>query len=166
MLGRLTLATGMMTAYGYFADVFGALYGGGHYELQTLHDRFFGEVAWAYWGAVILNFVPLQLLWLRRWRVQPVALFLVGLSATIGMWCERYMLLVTTMYRDYLVSSWGHFWPSFWEWGLFFGSIGLWLTLFLLFVRALPMISAFEIKEASFEEEEEEPKGAEEAADA
>ncbi|HZZ70315.1 MAG TPA: NrfD/PsrC family molybdoenzyme membrane anchor subunit [Phenylobacterium sp.] len=154
MLGRLTLATGMMTAYGYFADVFGALYGGERYELHTLHERFFGEVAWAYWGAVILNFVPLQLLWLRRWRVNPIALLLVGFSVTVGMWCERYMLLVTTLYRDYLVSSWGHFWPSFWEWGLFFGSIGLWLTLFLLFIRALPMISAFEIKEATFEEEE------------
>jgi len=166
MLGRLTLATGMMTAYGYFADVFGSLYGGEKFELHTAYERFFGEVAWAYWGAVILNFIPLQLLWLRRWRVNPVALFLVGLSATVGMWCERYMLLVSSLYRDYLVSSWGHFWPSFWEWSLFFGSIGLWLTLFLLFVRALPMISAFEIKEATFEEREEAAKPAGEAAHA
>ena len=157
MLGRLTLATGMLTAYGYFADVFGALYGGEPYELHTLHERFFGaEISWAYWGAVVLNFIPLQLLWLRRFRVDPAVLFLVGLSATIGMWCERYMLLVSSLFRDYLVSAWGHFWPSVWEWGLFFGSIGLWLTLFLLFVRVLPMLSAFEIKEATFEEREEE----------
>jgi molybdopterin-containing oxidoreductase family membrane subunit len=83
-----------------------------------------------------------------------VTLFAVGLTATIGMWFERYMLLVTTLFRDYLVSSWGHFFPSVWEWTLFFGSIGLFLTLFLLFVRWLPMLSAFEIKEATFEEEE------------
>jgi molybdopterin-containing oxidoreductase family membrane subunit len=154
MLGRMVLATGMLTGYGYFADVFGSLYGGERYELHTMHERFFGSVAWAYWGAVVLNFVPLQLLWMKRFRVSPVWLFAVSLSVTIGMWCERYMLLVSTLYRDYLVSSWRNFWPSFWEWSLFFGSIGLWLTLFLLFIRWLPMISAFEIKEASFEETE------------
>ena len=154
MLGRLTLATGMMTGYGYFSDVFSGLYGGDRYELHTMHERLFGALAWSYWGAVVLNFIPLQLLWLKRFRVDPVVLFLVGLSATIGMWCERYMLLVSTLFRDYLVSSWRNFWPSFWEWSLFFGSIGLWLTLFLLFIRCLPMISAFEIKEAAFEEVE------------
>jgi molybdopterin-containing oxidoreductase family membrane subunit len=154
MLGRLTLACGMMTAYGYFADLFAALYSGGHHEVQTAHDRLLGPFAWAYWGAVVLNFVPLQLLWWRSLRVNPLALFLVSLSVTIGMWLERYMLVFSTLFRDYLVSSWAPYFPSFWEWSLFAGSIGLFLTLFLLFIRLLPMISAFEIKEAGYDEKE------------
>jgi molybdopterin-containing oxidoreductase family membrane subunit len=152
MLGRLTLATGMMTAYGYFAEVFTALYSGEPQELETLRDRVMGDYAWSYWGAIIFNFVPLQLLWLGRFRRAPVPLFLIGLSAAIGMWLERYMLLVTGLYRDYLVSSWQPYHASVWEWGLYAGSIGLFLTLFVLFIRLLPMISAFEIKEARFQE--------------
>lgn len=152
MLGRLTLACGMMTAYGYFAEVFAALYSGDKHELNTLHSRLAGPYAWSYWGAVVLNFVPLQLMWWKGLRRNPVVLFLVSLSVTVGMWLERYMLLFSTLFRDYLVSSWAPYRPSFWEWTLFAGSIGLFLTLFLLFIRLLPMISAFEIKEAGFEE--------------
>jgi molybdopterin-containing oxidoreductase family membrane subunit len=74
---------------------------------------------------------------------------------TIGMWFERFMLLVTTLYRDWLVSSWHTYHPSFWDWSLFAGMLGVFLTLFLLFVRFLPVISAFEIKEATFEEKKE-----------
>jgi molybdopterin-containing oxidoreductase family membrane subunit len=88
-------------------------------------------------------------------RRNPIVLFLVSLSVTIGMWLERYMLLFSSLFRDYLVSSWRNYQPSIWEWALFAGSIGLFLTLFLLFIRLLPMISAFEIKEAGFEEKTE-----------
>jgi molybdopterin-containing oxidoreductase family membrane subunit len=154
MLSRLTLACGLMTAYGYFSDWFTALYSGDKQELETLHDRLFGPFAWAYWGAVVFNFIPLQLFWSKSIRVNPLAVFLIGLAVTIGMWLERYMLVFSTLFRDYLVSSWGPYFPSLWEWSLFAGSIGLFLTLFLLFIRLLPMISAFEIKEAGFEEKE------------
>ena len=81
-----------------------------------------------------------------------MALFLIGLSVTIGMWLERYMLLVSSLYRDYLVSSWGDYHASFWDWSLFAGMLGVFLTPFLLFVRFLPVISVFEIREAAFEE--------------
>lgn len=146
MLGCLLLATGMMTAYGYAAEMFTAAYAGGK-EAETLFDRFGGPYAWSYWGAILFNFLPLQLLWWRRWRVQPLALFLIGSSATVGMWMERYMLLVSSLYRDWLGSSTGYFHPTFWDWSLFAGTIGLFLTLFLLFVRFLPVISAFEVRE-------------------
>ncbi len=152
MLGQLMLATGLMTAYGYFAEVFTALYSGEARELGTLMDRVAGRYAWSYWGAIAFNFLPLQLMWARGLRRHPGVLFAVGLSVTIGMWLERYMLLVTSLYRDYLVSSWGTYRASVWEWTLYAGSIGLFLTLFLLFVRLLPMISAFEVKEATLEE--------------
>ena len=85
---------------------------------------------------------------LKRVRVNPLLLFLIGLSAATGMWMERYMLLTISLYREGLVSSWFHYTPSVWEWTLFAGSIGLFLTPFLLFVRFVPMISAFEINEA------------------
>ena len=151
MLGKLTLATGFMTAYGYAAEVYYTLYGGDPREALVLHNRIWGGYAWSYWGALVFNFVPLQLLWLRRFRVSPPWLFGIGLSVAVGMWMERFMLLVTTLYRTGLVSSYGGYTPSFWEWSLFAGSMGLFLTPFLLFVRFLPMISAFEINEAKDE---------------
>jgi Ni/Fe-hydrogenase subunit HybB-like protein len=153
LLGKFVLATGLMTAYGYWIEVFDAFYAGEKQELGTLFDRISGAYAWSYWGAVILNFVPLQLLWFRSVRTSPLLLFLIGLSATVGMWFERYMLLVTTLYRDWLVSSWGEYHASFWEWSLFVGMLGVFFVPFLLFVRYLPLISAFEIKESNFEEE-------------
>ncbi len=154
LLGKLLLATGLMTAYGYVMDVFNALYGGDRQEMDTLTSRVTGIYAWSYWGAVVANFVPLQLLWWRRVRTSPILLFLIGLSVAVGMWLERYMLLVTGLYRNYLVSSWGEYQPSFWEWSLFAGMLGVFLAPFLLFVRFLPVISAFEIKETLFEERE------------
>jgi len=146
-LGMLLLVTGLMTAYGYLADAFTAAYSGSH-ELRTLMDRVSGPYAWSYWGAVLCNFVPLQLLWWRRFRTSPLALGLISLSVAIGMWLERYMLLVTGLYRDWLESSVGYFSATFWDWSLFAGTIGLFMMLFLLFVRFLPVISAFETKEA------------------
>ena len=146
MLGVLLLVTGLMTFYGYLAEAFGAAWAGGK-EAGTLTDRFVGPYAWSYWGALLFNFVPLQLLWWRRIRTAPAALFLVGLSATIGMWMERYMLLVSSLYRDWLESSVQLYAPTFWDWSLFAGTIGLFLTCFLLFVRFLPVISAFEVEE-------------------
>lgn len=154
LLGKLLLATGFMTAYGYLAEVFDVLYGNEQQEIGTLIDRLTGAYSWSYWGAIICNFVPLQLLWWRTFRTHPLSLFLIGLSVAIGMWFERYMLLVTTLYRDYLVSSWDQYHPSFWEWSLFAGMFGVFFVPFLLFIRYLPVISAFEIKETIFEEAE------------
>jgi molybdopterin-containing oxidoreductase family membrane subunit len=154
LLGKLLLATGLMTAYGYWAEVFDTLYGGDQQEVATLHDRLSGQYAFSYWGALVANFLPLQLLWWKRFRVDPRALFVVGLAVAVGMWLERYMLLVTTLYRDYLVSSWGHYHPSIWDWMLFAGMLGVFLAPFLLFVRFLPIISAFEVKAAIFEGKE------------
>jgi Ni/Fe-hydrogenase subunit HybB-like protein len=151
LIGQLLLATGLMTAYGYFADAFTVLWSGDAHELNTLHDRWSGTYAWSYWGAVLLNFLPLQLLWFRRVRVSPVALVLIGACVTVGMWFERFMLLVTGLYRDWLVSSWGFYAPSFWEWALFAGMIGVFLAPFLLFVRFLPVMSVFELREAQYE---------------
>ena len=103
------LATGLMTAYGYVAEVFAALLlGRDRTRCATLRDRLSGDYAWSYWGAVVLNFVPLAALWLRRVRsTARRSCSSIGLSVAVGMWFERYMLLVTALYRDYLPSSWG-----------------------------------------------------------
>lgn len=150
MLGLALLATGLMTAYGYFAEIFDALYAGGE-ELATLRDRLWGDYAWSFWGAVLLNFVPLQLLWRRRARRSPPLLFAVGLAVAIGMWLERFMLIVTSLYRDWLPSSTGHYHPTLWDWTLFAGMGGVFLVPFLLFVRFLPVISASETRETLHE---------------
>ena len=147
MLGRMTLATGMMTGYGYVMETFNALYAGG-FELETLQDRYGGPYWWSFWGAIVFNFVPLQLFWWRRIRVLPIPAFVISLCAVVGMWFERYMLVVTSLYRDWLDSSINLFAATFWDWSLYAGFIGLFLTALLLFVRFLPVISAFEIKEA------------------
>lgn len=152
LLAILVLTTGLMTGYGYVMEVFTALYGQEPHELQTLWDRLSGDYAWSYWGAVVCNFVSIQLLWWRRARRSPVLLFTVAALVTVGMWFERYMILVATLYRDFLVSSWGSYAASFWEWSLFIGTIGLFLTPFFLFVRFLPVISGFEEKEVLHEE--------------
>ena len=151
LLARFLLATGLMTAYGYWAEIYDTLYGGDSQDVATLMDRLTGLYAYSYWGAVTLNFLPLQLLWFAGMRRHPVLLFSIGLSVTVGMWYERYMLLTTSLYRDYLVSSWGEYHPSVWEWGLFIGMLGVFFAPFLLFIRFLPVISAFEVKEALHE---------------
>jgi molybdopterin-containing oxidoreductase family membrane subunit len=155
VLGRVLLACGLMTAYGYVFEVFDALYSGEAHELQTLTDRFTGEYAWSYWGAVIFNFVALQPLWWRAARRSSAMLFTISTSIAVGMWLERYMILVTSLYRDFLVSSWGEYHPTFWDWSTYLGTIGLFFVPFLLLIRLLPVISIFETKEVLHEEKQE-----------
>ncbi|WP_142848426.1 NrfD/PsrC family molybdoenzyme membrane anchor subunit [Telmatospirillum sp. J64-1] len=147
ILAKLLLATGLLTAYGYLADAFHAWYSGDIHEMQTLHDRLFGRYAWSAWGSLFLNIVLIQLLWFRRIRRSVPMLFVIALGAAVGMWLERYLLIVTGLYRDFLPSSWHGYETTIWEWGLFIGSIGLFAVLFLLFARFLPLVSMFELKE-------------------
>jgi molybdopterin-containing oxidoreductase family membrane subunit len=135
--------------------VFDAFYSGDEHELQTLLDRTVGAYAWTYWGAISFNFLPLQALWWRGVRRTGWSLLLISVAVVIGMWLERYMILVTSLYRDFLVSSWSHFTPTFWDWSTYFGTIGLFLVPFLLAIRFIPMISIFETKEQLHEEQEE-----------
>jgi Ni/Fe-hydrogenase subunit HybB-like protein len=149
----------MMTAYGYVFEVFDGYYSGDAHEIATIHDRFFGIYAWSFWGAVIFNFLPIQALWLRSVRLSPVLLFLISTSSVIGMWLERYMILVTSLYKDFLPSSFGHYTPTFWDWSTYIGMLGLFMTPFLLFVRFLPSISIFEDKEVLAREKKEAAHG-------
>jgi len=153
MLGVMMLTTGLMTAYCYAMEMFGAWYSADSFERQTALDRMFGPWAWAYWSAVVLNFATIQLFWVKRLRRNALVLFSVGLMVSVGMWLARYMLVVSALARDYLPSSWGDYWPSFWEWTLFAGSLGLFGWLFFIFIRFLPLISMFEIGEKLADED-------------
>ena len=152
---KVLLATGLMTAYGYVAEVFNALYSGERTNSTRSTTASSAHMRGAIWGAVFLNFVPLQGLWLKRVRQSPVLLFVIGTSVVVGMWLERYMMLVTSLYRDFLLSSWGEYHATFWDWGAYLGTLGLFFTPFLLFLRYIPSISIFEDKEVLAREKEE-----------
>jgi Ni/Fe-hydrogenase subunit HybB-like protein len=152
ILAKLVLATGLMTSYGYLFEAFHAWYAGDAFERQTMLDRVWGDYAWAYWATIVCNALAIQLLWFRSMRRRVWLLVAVSALVTLGMWTERFMLLTTALYRDFLPSAWQFYWPSFWDWAVFFGTIGLFFFLFFLFVRLLPMISIFEVKEVLHEE--------------
>ncbi len=109
-------------------------------------NRMMGPYAWTYWMLLACNLVTPQLLWLRRVRDSIPALFVISLIVSLGMWLERFVIIVTSLSRDFLPSSWGMFYPTGWDFATFLGSIGLFLTLLFLFIRFLPMISIFEMR--------------------
>jgi molybdopterin-containing oxidoreductase family membrane subunit len=109
-------------------------------------QRLTGAYAWVYWTAVGCNVVAIQALWSGRVRRSPAALFVIALLVLIGMWFERFELIVGSLYRDFLPSSWGMFYPTFWDIAFLAGSIGLFLLLFLLFVRLLPLLPMSELR--------------------
>ena len=115
-------------------------------EARLGPNRLAGAYAYSYWAAVVLNFLPLQFLWFARVRRQPAVLFFIALSVTAGMWYERFVIIGTSLAQDFLPSSWGHYTPSWVEVFTFIGTFGMFITLFLLFMRFLPMICIFEVK--------------------
>jgi molybdopterin-containing oxidoreductase family membrane subunit len=146
-MAKVMLATGLIVAYGYGAEAFYAWYSGNQFERYQTLNRVFGPYAPAYWGLITVNVVIPQLLWLKRVRTHVVPLFLVALAINIGMWLERFVIVIVSLHRDFLVSSWALYVPTIWDWGTLFGSVGLFLSLLFLFVRVLPMISIFEMRE-------------------
>jgi molybdopterin-containing oxidoreductase family membrane subunit len=145
--GKLMLATGLVLAYTYAIEPFTSWYSGDTFEMYVVHNRATGPFAWAYWAVLVLNVAIPQLLWWRHNRRNPVILFLIALDVLIGMWLERYMIIVTSLHRDYMPSSWNNYSATGWDNVILYGSIGLFAVLFLLFVRFFPMISMFEVRE-------------------
>jgi len=152
-MANVMLATGLMVAYGYLMEAFMAWYSGDLFEQQMMANRMFGPYGWVFWGLMLVNVIIPQALWSRRVRTHPVLLFLVALSVNVGMWLERFVIVVTSLHRDFLPASWAMFRPTIWDWATLFGSVGLFLTLLLLFIRFLPMISISEVRELVSEKE-------------
>jgi molybdopterin-containing oxidoreductase family membrane subunit len=144
----------MMVTYGYIMEAFMAWYSGDIFEQYMMANRAFGPYGWIFWALMLFNVLVPQALWSKRVRTNLVALFLVALSVNVGMWLERFVIVITSLHRDFLPSSWANFYPTLWDWATLFGSIGLFLTLLFLFIRFLPMISISEVRELVAEQKE------------
>jgi molybdopterin-containing oxidoreductase family membrane subunit len=143
---KVMLATGLIVAYGYGIEAFMGWYSGDRYDAFTLWNRLHGPYAPAYWALLICNiFIP-QVLWIRKLRTNPIALFLVSGVILVGMWLERFIIVVVSLHRDFLTSSWGMYYPTRWDWMTYIGTIGMFLAAMFLFLRILPAISIFEMR--------------------
>ena len=145
-MAKITLATGLIVGYGYTMEAFFAWYSGSPHERFMMYNRMFGPYAWSYWTLIAINAGMVQLLWSKAVRQNTILLFVMSLLIGIAMWLERFVIIVTSLNRDFLPSAWGMYYPTIWDFMTFFGTIGLFLTLFLLFLRFVPMISIFEVK--------------------
>jgi Ni/Fe-hydrogenase subunit HybB-like protein len=145
-MAKIMLATGLIVAYGYFMEIFGAFYSGQKYDIYSVLNRMTGPYAVIYWSLIVCNIVIPQVLWSRRVRGSIPALFAVALVVNVGMWLERFVIVVTSLHRDFTPSAWGMYYPTKWDWATYLGTIGLFLTLLFLFIRFLPMLSIFEMR--------------------
>ena len=153
---KIMLVTGMIVSYGYANEAFFSWYSGNDYEMFMMANRMTGPYGFFYWTLIAINAVMIQLFWFRKVRDNITLLFFLSLLVNVGMWLERFVIIVLSLHRDFLPSSWGMFRPTFWDWSTYIGTIGLFMTLFFLFLRLLPAISIFEMRtitpEAKLEE--------------
>jgi molybdopterin-containing oxidoreductase family membrane subunit len=145
-MAKIMLLTGSMVGYAYGMEFFTAWYSGNKYEVFAFVNRAFGPYAWAYWTMVSCNVIVPQLFWSRRVRRNIPALFVLSLFVNVGMWFERFVIIVTSLHRDFLPSAWDMYTPTIWEVMALVGSFGLFFTLFCLFVRFLPIVATAEVK--------------------
>ena len=147
------LATGMIVAYGYLMETFMAWYSGDIFEKYMMMNRMFGPYGWLYWVLILFNILIPQALWVRSLQTNAWVLFFIAIAVNIGMWLERYVIVVVSLHRDFMPSAWGMYSGTLFDYGVFVGTIGLFVALLFLFIRLLPMISIFEMRELVHEEE-------------
>jgi Ni/Fe-hydrogenase subunit HybB-like protein len=156
-MAKVMLATGLIVGYGYIIEVFFGWYSANKFEGYMIRNRMTGPYAVYYWALIFCNIITPQFLWMKRIRNSAAALFVIAIIVSIGMWLERFVIVVTSLHRDFLPSSWGMYSPTVCDWSMFVGTIGLFLTLLFLFIRFLPIISIFEMRtilpQAEVEEE-------------
>ena len=143
---KVMLVTGLLVGYAYLAEAFFAWYGGSPFEAFMMRNRMLGPYAVVYWVLIACNLVVVHTLWFRRVRRSPVGLFVVAILINVGMWLERYVIVVTSLHRDYLPSAWGAFVPTFWDWSVFVGTLGFFFALMFLFLRLFPAVSMTEMR--------------------
>ena len=145
-MAKILLTTGMIVSFAYATEFFIAWYSGDQYERYVFLNRATGPFKWAFWTMVSCNAITPHFLWFKKVRTTPWILFILTIFVNIGMWFERFVIIVTSLHRDYLPSSWAMYKPTFNEVATLIGSFGLFLTLFLIFCRVLPMIASSEVK--------------------
>ncbi|MCG3173496.1 MAG: hypothetical protein GMKNLPBB_01693 [Myxococcota bacterium] len=145
-MAKIMTVTGSMVGYAYCLEFFIAWYSGNPYEIFIFKNRAFGPYWWAYWTMFTCNVVSPQLFWFKALRTSPVAIFIISIFVNIGMWFERFVIIATSLHRDFLPSSWFYFSPTIWDILTFAGSFGLFFTMFALFLRFVPMVAIAEVK--------------------
>ncbi len=147
-MGKVMLATGLIVFYGYIMEVFFGAYSSNKYELyMTFNNRMFGPYAWSYWMLIVCNGIIPQVLWMKKCRTSIPCLVAVSISVSIGMWLERFVIIVTSLSFDFMPSSWALYHPTHIDWMIYLGTMGFFTLLFLLFCRILPVISIAEMRE-------------------
>jgi Ni/Fe-hydrogenase subunit HybB-like protein len=147
IMAKVMLATGIVVAYGYIMEAFMSFFSADKFDLYIMINRVVGRYGPAYWGLIIFNVLIPQALWSKRVRSSVPLIFVEALLINCAMWLERFMIIITALHRDFVPSSWRMYAPTRWDWMTLWGSLGLFLTLFYLFIRFLPMISMYEMRE-------------------
>jgi Ni/Fe-hydrogenase subunit HybB-like protein len=145
-MAKILLLTGSIVGYAYASEFFSAWYGGNLYERFHFINRATGPYAWCFYLMVLCNVLTPQVFWLERARNNVAVLFIASILVNVGMWLERFVIIVVSLHRTYLPSGWGMFYPTLIDFGILVGALGLFFTLFLLFIRFLPMIAIWEVK--------------------
>jgi Ni/Fe-hydrogenase subunit HybB-like protein len=148
-MAKIMLATGLMVFYGYLNEMFFGWYSAHEYEMYMMWNRMTGPYAYAFWSLIFCNGLVPQLLWFKKVRRNTIALLIIAIIINIGMWLERFVIVVTSLHRDFLPSSWDMYTPTKWDWAMYAGTIGFFMFAMLLFIRWVPMISIFEVKEVN-----------------
>lgn len=146
VMNKIIMATGMMVGYAYASEFFIAWYSGNPYEQYAFVNRAFGPYWWSYWIMVSCNVIFPQLFWFKKVRRSIPAMFVISILVNVGMWFERFVITVTSLHRDFLPSSWGQYAWSYYDTAVLVGSFGMFLTIFLLYLRVIPAISIAEVK--------------------
>jgi len=145
-MAKVMLATGLIVFYGYAVEAFMAWYSASSWEGFMIANRMFGNYWYMYWALILCNGIIPQLLWFKKVRMNIPLLFAISIVVNIGMWLERYVIIVTSLSRDFLPSSWGMYAGTMWDWMTYIGTMGLFVWLLFLFLRFVPMISMFEMR--------------------
>jgi molybdopterin-containing oxidoreductase family membrane subunit len=145
-MAKVMLATGLIVAYGYLMELFIAWYSGNPFEQFMVLNRLQGPYRLQWLALILCNVLTPQLIWFKRVRNSVLLLFCIAIVVNIGMWLERYIIIVVSLHRDFLPSSWGLYTGTWWDVMTMVGTIGLFLALLFLFIRFLPMISIFEMR--------------------
>jgi molybdopterin-containing oxidoreductase family membrane subunit len=146
-MAKVMLATGLIVAYGYFMEFFLALYSGNKFDVFLVQQRLHGPYSGYYFALILCNILTPQLLWIRKVRTNVAALFIMSLVINLGMWLERFVIVVISLTRDFVPGAWGRYQATFWDYSTFIGTMGLFVSLLFLFVRGLPAISIAEMRE-------------------
>jgi Ni/Fe-hydrogenase subunit HybB-like protein len=156
-MGKVLLATGLIVAYGYLMEAFFSWYSGNEYEAFMMANRMHGPYRHTYWMLILCNCLAPQLLWFKRVRSSVPMLFVLSIIVNVGMWLERYVIVITSLHRDFVPAAWGMYHGTVWDYATYYGSLGLFFFLMFLFIRFLPVISIAEMRELVAETQERQP---------